>query len=226
MDILSILAYNSPKVGQVLRDDLQMVIRKQITSTGKNSSLKQIGVIAAVTTVKNMCKKSAVDSFANAQQDDQLRNYSQSSSSKKKSPLVNQALEMLAMVKTATKNIGSAAGLFMDELACVFDVKKEDDDLHSELIDWISDKMANDFEEEFVADVSEGDEDKVINTATVPLKLAYGIEAKDQTEETPIALNLGPIIASNKASSAAKAARLIPHFRLVNNFCIAYKMCN
>ena len=53
-----------------------MVIRKQITSTGKNSSLKQIGVIAAVTTVKNMCKKSAVDSFA--QQDDQLRNYSQS----------------------------------------------------------------------------------------------------------------------------------------------------
>ena len=44
---------------------------------------------------------------------------------------------MLAMVKTATKNIGSAAGLFMDELACVFDVKKEDDDLHSELIDWI-----------------------------------------------------------------------------------------
>ena len=78
MDILSILAYNSPKVGQVLRDDLQMVIRKQITSTGKNSSLKQIGVIAAVTTVKNMCKKSAVDSFANAQQDDQLRNYSQS----------------------------------------------------------------------------------------------------------------------------------------------------
>ena len=57
-----------------------MVIRKQITSTGKNSSLKQIGVIAAVTTVKNMCKKSAVDSFANAQQDDQLRNYSQSRS--------------------------------------------------------------------------------------------------------------------------------------------------
>ena len=58
-----------------------MVIRKQITSTGKNSSLKQIGVIAAVTTVKNMCKKSAVDSFENAQQDqDQLRNYSQSRS--------------------------------------------------------------------------------------------------------------------------------------------------
>ena len=63
MDILSILAYDSPKVGQVLREDLQMVIRKQITSTGKNSSLKHIGVIAAVTTVKNMCKQSATDAF-------------------------------------------------------------------------------------------------------------------------------------------------------------------
>merc|ERR1719270_1224404 len=80
--------------------------------------------------------------------------------------------------------------------------------------------MANDFEEEFVTDITEGDEDKVINTALVPIKLAYGIDASDQAEGSPIALNLGPIIASNKASSAAKAARLIPHFRLLSK-CIA-----
>ena len=77
MDILSILAYDSPKVGQVLREDLQMVIRKQITSTGKNSIIKHIGVIAAVTTVKNMCKKSAVDTFNSAEQDRNLH-FSQS----------------------------------------------------------------------------------------------------------------------------------------------------
>ena len=47
------------------------------------------------------------------------------------------------MVKTATKNVGPAAGLFMDELACVFDAAaKNNDDLHMDLIDWISDKMA------------------------------------------------------------------------------------
>ena len=63
MDILSALAYNAPNAGQGLRDDLQMVIRKQITSSGKKLSLKQMGVIGAVATVKNMCKTSSVQSF-------------------------------------------------------------------------------------------------------------------------------------------------------------------
>ena len=211
MDILSILAYDSPKVGQVLREDLQMVIRKQITSTGKTSSLKHIGVIAAVTTVKNMCKKSAVDSFASAEKERNML-YSQSSSNNN-STLVKQALDMLEMVKTATKSVGSAAGLFMDELASVFDAKSDQGDLHDDLIDWISEKMAKDFEEEYVEDVAEGDEDRVENTALVPLKLAYGIEYDNHLEANAIALNLGHMVASNKGSSAAKAARLIPHFR-------------
>ena len=56
---------------------------------------------------------------------------------------MKQALDILEMVKTATKNVGPAAGLFMDELACVFDAAaKNNDDLHMDLIDWISDKMA------------------------------------------------------------------------------------
>ena len=54
-------------------------------------------------------------------------------SSKNKSPLLKQALDMLEMVRTATKSVGSAAGLFMDELASVFDAKG-DDDLHDDLI--------------------------------------------------------------------------------------------
>ena len=64
MDILSILAYDNPSKGQVLRDDLQMIIKKQITTTGKNSSVKEIGVIGAVATVKNMCKIEAIEAFS------------------------------------------------------------------------------------------------------------------------------------------------------------------
>lgn len=66
MDILSTLAYNSPHLGQVLRDDLHMVIRKQITANSK-STLKQIGVIGAVAVVKNMCKISSVDAFKSSE---------------------------------------------------------------------------------------------------------------------------------------------------------------
>ena len=57
-------------------------------------------------------------------------------------------------------------------------------------------------------DVAVGDEDKVLNTALLPLKLTYGLEPGH-----PIALNLGTIVASNKGSCLAKVARLIPHFR-------------
>ena len=40
---------------------------------------------------------------------------------------------------------------------------------------------------------SEGDEDKVINTALVPIKLAYGIEASDQAEGKVTMISIGRI---------------------------------
>jgi hypothetical protein len=59
--IRSRLAYTAPNAGRVLRDDLNMVIRKQISASGKNLLLKQMGVIGAVATVKNMSKASCLD---------------------------------------------------------------------------------------------------------------------------------------------------------------------
>ena len=48
MDILSILAYHSPKTLHSIRNDLHMAIRKQITASGKQRNLKQIGILSAV----------------------------------------------------------------------------------------------------------------------------------------------------------------------------------
>ena len=62
-------------------------------------------------------------------------------------------------------------------------------------------------------DVAVGDEDKVLNTALLPLKLSYAIKENNLDSEQPIALSLGNIVASNKGSCQAKVARLIPHFR-------------
>ncbi len=210
MDVLSTLAYNSPKHGQTLREDLQMVIRKQITATvGRNSNLKQIGVIGAVAVVKNMCKKSSVEAFV---PDDSLAE--SSSSGNVKNPLIKQALEMLEMIKAATKSFSSVSGLFMDELACVFD--KQDDELHKELIDWISDQMANDFQEEFIVDVTDKDlEGNEAREGFLPMKLAFAID-DPALELGNIGLNLAPILFAKGGLSSAKAARLIPHFRLMS----------
>ena len=64
-------------------------------------------------------------------------------SSSTRHPLVNQAIDLLEMVKAATKNITSVSGLFMDELACVFNTEETID---KHLLAWISEIMANDFQ--------------------------------------------------------------------------------
>ena len=48
MEILAIIAYHSPKTLNSLRNDLSMAIRKQITASGKQRNLKQIGILSAV----------------------------------------------------------------------------------------------------------------------------------------------------------------------------------
>lgn len=215
MDILSTLAYNAPTLGKVLRDDLQMVIRKQITATfaatASNATLKQIGVIGAVAMVKNMCKKSAVEAFKKSEE------FDAASSSSIGNPLVKQALETLDMVKTATKAFSSVAGLFMDELACIFD--NVDEDLDKELVDWISDQMTNNFQDDFIVDVTEEDyKGKVHYDKLLPTKLAFGIddEAAKASQEY-ICLNLAHIVMKSRSSMAV---RLIPHFRLMSK-CIS-----
>ena len=57
--------------------------------------------------------------------------------------MVSQAIDLLEMVKIATKNVSSVSGLFMDELACVFD---SDESLDKTLLAWISEIMAKDFQ--------------------------------------------------------------------------------
>lgn len=115
---------------------------------------------------------------------------------------------MLEMVKAATKSIGPVAGLFMDELACVFDGKNEN--LHKDLIEWISDQMANDFQDEFVVDLTKDDVDgRVIDDKFPPVKLAFSID-DPATDFSNIGVNLGPMVSKGNSSLAA---RLIPHFR-------------
>ena len=71
MNVLSTLAYNSANTdAKGLRDNLQMVIRKQITKSGKTLHYKQIGVIGAVTIVQNMCKTEALRNWTQNQDDD------------------------------------------------------------------------------------------------------------------------------------------------------------
>ena len=196
MDILSMLAYNGPNANPGLQNDLQITIRKQITTSGKKLSLKQMGVIGAVATVKNMCRKS--NSEKSDEKNASAGDTSARSSSFGGNPMINQAIEILEMVKAATKNVTSVAGLFMDELACIFD---SDEPLDDDLMTWITDKMANDFEQDFIVDVKKEQIDSdTPEDAFLPLYLRYGIADKEfepvgeEEPAPPIAVNLGQMV--------------------------------
>ena len=115
-----------------------------------------------------MCRHKAVKAFEELNDET-----STSSGNNANSKLPGQALQMLEMVRSATRNVPSVAGLFMDELASIF----EYDDLHMDLITWISDKMVYSFESDFVTLLSEeadGNEDDII-----PLKLDFKLNHSD-----------------------------------------------
>ena len=69
MDIMSLLAYACPSQASVLRDDIHIVIRKQMSfggggqgSSARAKTFRQMGIIGAVATVKNMATPSPNDS--------------------------------------------------------------------------------------------------------------------------------------------------------------------
>ena len=151
MDVLSLLAYSCPSQASVLRQDIHIVVRKQM-SLGSGSSkakLKRMGVIGAVVTVKNMAYFASNDRVETSFPSQE----SSVASSTVPISVLKQAREILEQVKDTAKAYGDIYGLFMDELSCVVESGKIDTRLEK----WIADTMANDFQDEFVVDFSAED---------------------------------------------------------------------
>ena len=240
MAVMSTLAYHAPNSPNVLRDDLQMVTKKQLQSSGKNLHLKQMGVIGSVAMVRGMAK--AIGKEAN--NSGNITSESSSSSSMDSRPLFQQAVKVLELVKTTTRNMSFVAGLFFDELAGIFCQGNEGDpELDPGLVKWISEQLAEDFESEFISDINEEEAKNggKLEDTFLPLKLQFGLfdhelenalkENKGDDEEASIALNIGDIVfksmglgkgVSSSSRSSTASTRLIPHYRLLSK-CVMLK---
>ena len=95
---------------------------------------------------------------------------------------------MLEMAKQATVAVGDVAGLLMDELASLVLM----DLLDKDLVAWISKTMTDSFISDYVVDVE--DDETTRDSDFVPLQLQYKLLAG---EDTPIAVNLGPLVCRN-----------------------------
>ncbi len=148
MDVLSFMAYycsrSVPHNTSALQDNLHIIIGKQVSS--KNPSLVRMGVIGAVVTVKNM-------SVLHENPDDTLRSVSTqlNTTGAGSYATLKKAKQLLERVGAKAKLNGEIGGLFMDELASVVQCNK----MHKKLEGWIMKVMTEDFQEEFVVDLTD-----------------------------------------------------------------------
>ena len=105
-----------------------------------------------------------------------------------------KACKMLEMAKQATVAVGDVAGLLMDELASLVLM----DLLNKDLVAWISKTMTDSFISDYVVDVEENETSR--DSDFVPLNLQYKLLPG---EDTPIAVNLGPLVCRNLKGGGA-----------------------
>ena len=182
MDILAKLAYSSHCKASTLRDDLHIVVRKQLSVGGcgdvTKGRIKRMGVIGAVVLVKNMSLAATRDEADRVESSHASQDTSAGSSAST-AEILKQATDVLERVKNATQTAGELSGLFMDELANV--VQELASSMEPRLVDWISKKMADEFQDDFIEDYSKNDlgeekYDRPDKTFFVPMTLQYNIE--------------------------------------------------
>ncbi|KAG1650088.1 Fanconi anemia group D2 protein [Nymphon striatum] len=175
--ILCTLAYCGEKNGISLQDELNIIIRKQLSNP--LHKFKRMGVVGALMAVKAiMSNNRSNESFS-------LENTNTSSVSE-----YNQsAIHLLEMVKSSTRKTPVAISLFYDELADAIICKE----LDSKLVTWTNDYVVSDFQVDFIVDVENKETSKMIDG--LEFSLQYDI---DEISEGGIALNLLPILIKNK----------------------------
>ncbi|KAL3251209.1 hypothetical protein MRX96_055221 [Rhipicephalus microplus] len=180
--IIALIAYRGGRQGETYRDELHMVIRKMVMKSCPRS--KRIGVVAALMTVKAMASTKGIKTSESLQ-------LSASTSSSHATPeeLVRSAVELLELVRASTACWPQAMSLFYDELSRIV-VRGE---LGQSIETWISDTIINDFQDDYIVDVIQGELEQ---TEPVRNELCYGL---DNLPEGAIALNLLPLLLSEKA---------------------------
>nr|XP_033781653.1 Fanconi anemia group D2 protein isoform X3 [Geotrypetes seraphini] len=198
--ILSRLAFNKGHESSHIQDDMYIVIRKQLFSSVLK--YKRIGIIGAVMIVGSMAMKSSKPE-REASQKMHLS-----------SEVYRQVTALLELVHSCSEQAPEAAAFYYDELASL--VHKGN--LDKQVMDWIARTVLDDFQEDYVVDLTptvEGDH-------LMPVKALYNLDEEKSLEG--IVINLLPLLsrdnlnkgaAKNMGQRVVSPVCLAPFFRLL-----------
>ncbi|CAL9703931.1 unnamed protein product [Knipowitschia caucasica] len=196
--LLSSLAFGQHQQGAHIQDDMHIVIRKQLSSTVPK--YKRIGIIGAVMVIGSMgaYRLKGKDTQAGSLPEETKR----------------QLTALLELVQSSSESSPEAAALYYDELANLIVTA----DLDPHVQDMIGKSVLNDFQDDFVVDLSPN----ISGSYPLPACALYNLDEDDSQEQ--IAINLLPLLAKelqHKAESQKLNEKrvsmlcLSPYFRLL-----------
>ncbi|KAK7909665.1 hypothetical protein WMY93_014349 [Mugilogobius chulae] len=168
--LLSSLAFGrQQQQSSHIQDDMHIVIRKQLSSTVPK--YKRIGIIGAVMIIGSM---GAYRSKGKESQNDSLPQETK-----------RQLTALLELVQSSSESSPEAAALYFDELANLIVTA----DLDPHVQDMIGKSVLNDFQDDFVVDLSPN----ISGSFPLPACAMYNLDEDDSQEQ--IAINLLPLLA-------------------------------
>lgn len=195
MNLLCGLAYGYEN--SVIRDDLHMIIRKQLSSS--DSKIKVQGVLAGIHAVKYLM--AAVDDDETREMPDDI---SYSSVTYLAEGDLREAAQIIELISCSTKQCPDMVAFFYDELSKIITSAAF---INKHFLSWLTDAVTNDLQHNFVVD-SIGTE----QIEDLKLCMQYCLNADSEMDEI-IAINVAGLALQSKTEICV--AILSPLFHLV-----------
>lgn len=177
-----------------LKDEIHMIIRKQLSSTIK--SLKHKGIVAAVVMAKNLANSSSEQSDIALDEDSSITIADLAEGNLK------EAAGLLYLATSSSSSSPDSMGLLYDELASMLIIS---DNLDKYFLAWLKETITEEFKNVFIVEnVSDSIND-------IPLTIQYSLNRDEEVNE-PICINIAEVTLKSKTN---QILILSPMFRLL-----------
>lgn len=177
-----------------LKDELHMIIRKQLSSSKK--TIKRRGIVAAVVMAKCLATVSKEQSDFSVDEDSSISIADLPDANTK------EAAGLLDLTNISSSSNPDSLGLYYDELASM---AISSENLDKYFLAWIKDTITNDFQTIFIS------ENVPPSVNDVPLSLQYSLNLQDEIN-APICVNIAGVTLKSPTNQILVLA---PMFRLL-----------
>ncbi|KAM3958293.1 Fanconi anemia group D2 protein-like [Aphomia sociella] len=172
MNLLCALAYSYEN--SVIRDDIHMIIRKELGSS--NPKIKIQGILAGIHAIKYLMVTSNDDHTADFPDDISYGSVTHLSEGD-----LREAAQVIELISRSTRQFPDMIAFFYDELSKVIEVASH---INKQFLSWLTDAVTNDLQQNFIVDTIENE-----RIGELKLSLQHCLNADSEMDEV-IAINI------------------------------------